>query len=93
MRLHSGIGSGSLAGVHPDSLVPAAVTIPRLAVQTGSLSDIEILRQLGGGTLRIDPFQQKSDADADENERPDPTRIDVDHAHSQQQEYDATDQE
>jgi len=33
MRLHSGIGSGSLAGVNPDSLVPAAVTIPRLAVQ------------------------------------------------------------
>jgi len=35
MQLHSGIGSGSLAGVHPDSLVPAAVTIPRLAVQNG----------------------------------------------------------
>jgi len=30
MRLHSGIGSGSLAGLHPDSLVPAAITIPRL---------------------------------------------------------------
>ena len=35
-------GSGSLAGVHPDSLVPAAVTLPRLAVQMHSLSDIGI---------------------------------------------------
>ena len=33
MRLHSGIGSGSLAGVYPDSLVPALATIPQLAVQ------------------------------------------------------------
>ena len=41
MRLHSGIGSGSLAGVHPDSLVPAAVTITPLAVQIRSLSDID----------------------------------------------------
>ena len=45
MQLHSGIGSGSLAGVHPDSLVPAVVTIPRLAVQMGSLSDMVIFRQ------------------------------------------------
>ena len=37
MLLHSGIGSGSLAGVHPDSLVPATVTIPRLAVRMCSL--------------------------------------------------------
>jgi len=33
MRLHSGIGSGSLAGVYPDSLVPALATITQLAVQ------------------------------------------------------------
>lgn len=46
MRLHSGIGSGSLAGVHPDSLIPAVVTIPRLTVQMRSLSDMGMLRQL-----------------------------------------------
>ena len=48
MQLHSGIGSGSLAGVHPDSLVPASVTIPRLAVQMRSLSAMAMLRQLVG---------------------------------------------
>src|SRR5690349_17827314 len=54
MRLHSGNGSGSLAGVHPDSLVPAGVTIPRLAVQIGSLSDMGIYQQVwrDGSALR-----------------------------------------
>ena len=46
MQLHSGIGSGSLAGVHPDSLVPAVVTIPRVAVQMGSPSDLWMLRAI-----------------------------------------------
>src|SRR5690349_11177223 len=44
MLLHSGIGSGSLAGVLPDSLVPAAVTIPLLAVQMRSPECNRIIR-------------------------------------------------
>src|SRR5208337_883011 len=38
-------GSGSLAGVHPDSLVPAAVTIPGPAVQMPSRSVMEVSKQ------------------------------------------------
>jgi len=33
-------GSGSLAGVHPDSLAPASVTIPRQAAHVRSLSEM-----------------------------------------------------
>ena len=47
MLLHSGIGSGSLAGVHPDSLVPAAVTIPLLAVQMRSRENNDSINNVG----------------------------------------------
>jgi hypothetical protein len=47
MLLHSGIGSGSLAGVRPDSLVPAAVTIPLLAVQMRSRENNDSINNVG----------------------------------------------
>ena len=63
MQRHSGIGSGSLAGVLPDSLVPAVVNIPRLAVQMGSLSDMGIYRQRTAGILitmdHLEALQEK----------------------------------
>ena len=56
------------------------------------MSVMGMLRQLGRGTLRIAPFQQKRDACSDENEQPDPTRINLDHAHPREQEHDPSDQ-
>jgi hypothetical protein len=56
------------------------------------MSVMGMLHQLGGRTLRIQPFQQKRDANADENERPDPTGVDVDHVHTREQQHNSTDQ-
>ena len=60
--------------------------------KTMPMSVMAMLRQLGRGTLRAAPFQQKHDDDTDDNERPDPSRVDVEHTHSREQEHDTTDQ-